>query len=245
MPRYALKCSTALLAILSIAWGSAARADDDFIVYSPYVTAGQSELELRGHQQYDGDPALDGERSYLFSAAHAFTSWWHPEIYVATYEREPGGPNRLQGYEFENIFQLTDQGQYWADFGFIASYVYNKQPGVPGVVEFGPLIEKKSGRVDQRLNFIWEKQFGSGAEGQYHLRGTYAASYSFSQAFAPGFEAYDRPADDSRQLGPALTGEVDMESGNEFEYSLAWLLGLNRGAPDRVLALRLEFEFNQ
>src|SRR5690242_8670487 len=101
--------------------GSAAHASDDFIVYSPYVTEGQSEVEFRGHQQYDGDPALDGERAYVLSLAHAFTRWWQPEVYLGRYEREPGSANTLEGYEFENIFQLSEQGKYWADLGFLAS----------------------------------------------------------------------------------------------------------------------------
>lgn len=234
------------LALLTaaLAWNTAARASDDFIVYSPYVTEGQSEVEFRAHQQFDGDTALNGERAYVISVAHAFTDWWHPEIYLGGYEREPGGPNQLQGYEFENIFQLTDQGRYWADLGFIASYEYNTQPGVPGVLEFGPLFEKHDGRIMQRLNFIWEKEVGAGASRMYAFRATYATSYSITPGIAPGLEAYYRPADDSRQLGPALYGEITSARGNEFEYSFAYLLGLNRGAPDRVLAVRLEYEFN-
>ena len=239
-----IKALVAASCLALIGWISAARADDDFIVYSPYVTEGQSEMEFRAHQQFDGDPALNGERSYLFSVAHAFTGWWQPEIYVATYEREPGGPNTLQGYEFENIFQLSDQGQYWADLGFLASYAYNKQPGEPGVLEFGPLIEKHSGHVDQRLNFIWEKELGGGASRRYAFRGSYAFGYEITPQLEPGFEAYYRPDDDARQIGPALGGEIATRGGNEFEYHVAWLLGTNKGAPNRTLALRLEYEFN-
>lgn len=221
-----------------------ARADDDFIVYSPYVTEGQSEIEFRAHQQFDADPDLSNERAYVFSVAHAFTGWWHPEIYVGSYEREPGQANILQGYEFENIFQLTDQGEYWADFGFLGSYEYNKQPDVPGGLEFGPLFEKRDGRIDQRLNLIWEKELGGGADRHYEFRVSYAASYSFNPLFAPGFEAYYRPDDEAHQIGPALNGELASSRGNELEYSIAYLFGLNKGAPNRTLALRLEYEFN-
>lgn len=232
-----------LLLGLAAAWSSAAGADD-YIIYSPYVTDGQTELEFRGHQQADSDPTLDQERAYQISVAHAFTSWWVPEIYVGAYEREPGGANTFEGYEFENIFQLTDAGHYWADVGFIASYEYKSIPGETSVLEFGPLFEKHNGRLRQRLNFIWEKQLGGGADGRYAFRGTYLATWSFSSALAPGFEAYYRPADDSRQIGPALYGEIATSHGDEFEYSAALLLGLNRGAPDKVLVLRLAYEFN-
>ncbi|HEV2211786.1 MAG TPA: hypothetical protein VGS99_00425, partial [Gammaproteobacteria bacterium] len=109
----------ALLGLLCFA-SSTARADDDFVVYSPYVTDGQSEAEFRGHQTSDSGPTLQGERAYEVSLSHSFTGWWRPEVYVGAYEREPGEANTLQGYEFENTFQLSDPGEYWADFGFLA-----------------------------------------------------------------------------------------------------------------------------
>lgn len=235
--------SLALLGCLCSA-ASIARADDDFVVYSPYVTDGQSEVEIRGHQVHDGDPTLEGERAYEVSLAHAFTSWWHPEVYVGAYEREPGQGNSLDGYEFENIFQLTDAGEYWADLGFIASYEYKAQPGVTSKLEFGPLIEKRSKRIDQRLNFIWEKELGGGAGRQYEFRASYSLTYEVRPWLAPGFESYYRPVDESRQIGPALYGELASEGGNEFEYSTALVFGTNKGAPDRTFVLRLEYEFN-
>ena len=224
--------------------GGAAHADDDIIVYSPYVTEGQSEVELRTHQQFDPSADLGSERAYRFALAHSFTSWWHAEVYLGSYEREPGGPNFLQGYEFESIFQLTDQGRYWADLGFIASYGINQPSGGNNVVEFGPLFEKHDGPIGQRLNFVWAKQVGIGADRQYEFRASYGASYQIDSRLEPGFEAYYRPGDDARQLGPALDGEIATSGGNEFEYHLAYLFGLNRGAPAGTLALRLEFEFN-
>ena len=238
----ALLLTTLFLATLAAS--AAARASDDFIVYSPYVTEGRSEVEFRGHQQSDGDPALGGERAYVVSLAHAFTGWWQPEIYLGRYERDPGSPNTFEGYEFENIFQLSTQGQYWADFGFLGSYEYNALPGEPGVLEFGPLFEKRSGRIDQRLNFIWEKELGGGASRHYEFRATYAWGYTIDTRLVPGFEAYYRPDDDAHQLGPALNGEIAGSGGNEFEYHIAYLIGLNKGAADRTLAVRFEYEFN-
>lgn len=223
---------------------TAVRASDDFIVYSPYVTEGQSEVEVRGHQQYDGDRALDSERAYVVSVAHAFTNWWQTEIYLGRYERAPGSANTFEGYEFENIFQITDQGHYWADFGFLASYEYNKLPDEPGVLEFGPLFEKRAGNIDHRFNIIWEKELGGSASRHYEFRASYAASYRVSALLQPGFEAYYRTDDEAHQIGPALNGEIATSGGNEFEYHVAYLFGLNKGAPNRTLALRLEYEFN-
>ncbi|HKS92565.1 MAG TPA: hypothetical protein VJQ83_11600, partial [Tepidiformaceae bacterium] len=60
--------------------GTGAHADD-FIVYSPHVNRGQSEIELRGFYSSDDRSAFDGAAAGELSLAHAFTDWWKPEIY--------------------------------------------------------------------------------------------------------------------------------------------------------------------
>ncbi|HEX5339682.1 MAG TPA: hypothetical protein VFX47_02235, partial [Gammaproteobacteria bacterium] len=204
----------------------------DYIVYSPYVVSGQSEFEFRGHRFQDSDASVSGEYSYLVSAAHAFTNWWKPEIYFGEYEHPAGGRQYLKAREFENTFQLTSAGEYWADVGLLAAYEYKVQDGNSNELEFGPLFEKRSGRYVQRLNLIWEKEIGSGASRNYEFRGAYSLSYQWRQTFAPGIEIYALPHDDAYQLGPVFYGELASARGTEFEYSAGLLAGVNKAAPD-------------
>lgn len=234
-----------LIGLLMLALGgvSASAWAGDFIVYSPHVTQGRSELEFRGAGFHDSNASLNGTRSYSFSVSYAATDWWKPELYFANYERTPGGTTQLSGYEFENIFQLAPIGEYWADPGFLISYEQVKAPGQPNMVEFGPLFEKRSGRVEQRLNMIWEKQIGHGASGKYEFRTAYSIGYRYSAAFKPGLEAYYRPDDNASQLGPVISGELYLSSGHELEYSVGVIFGLNIAAPDQTLVARLGYEF--
>jgi hypothetical protein len=221
-----------------------AHADDDFIVYSPHVTQGQSEVELRGYRFSDGRSSFDRYGAFEAAIAHTFTSWWKTEVYVGEYEYGPTLGTHLAGYEFENTFQLADQGRFWADPGFLLSYVHRNDVGAPDSLEFGPLLEKQSGRIIQRLNLIWEKELGANAEGQYNFRSAYSAGYKVETAFVPGIEAYYRPADNAHQIGPALAGEARAgDRGEELEYSMALLYGVNQGAPDRTFVLRVAYEF--
>lgn len=232
----------ALFGVAACAQRGEARADD-FVVYSPYVTQGQTEFEVRGYQQQDTNLKFDARRAYELSVAHAFTSWWRPEIYVGEYKRAPGKGQQRVGNEFENIFQLTPQGEYWADAGFLLSYEYMTQPGVPNALEFGPLFEKRSGRFDQRLNLIWEKEIGPGADNKYALRTAYQMTYSVTRTFAPGFEAYIRPNDDANQIGPIVAGELASTNGSELEYRFGVVFGLNAQAPAKTFLAKLEYEF--
>lgn len=235
-----------ILAILAGFGTSIAFADNDFIVYSPYVVQGQSEIEIYAFSSQDARSELNGASGYNISVAHALTNWWKAEVYIGSFNREPGDSMHPTGYEFENTFQLTAPGEFWADVGFLASYEYNKQPGTSDSIEFGPILEKLSGRIDQRLNLIWNRPFGSGVGGSNEFRSAYSISYKteYNHAtFSPGLEAYYRPADNATQFGPVLYGELRTDAGNELEYSIGVVYGINQGAPDKTLLARLEYEF--
>jgi len=221
----------------------AAHADDDFIVYSPHVTQGQSEVEMRGYTYSDGRAALDRVGAFELAVAHTFTPWWKAEVYVGEFNHDPLLGTHLSGQEFENIFQLAEAGEYWVDPGFVASYIHNRQAGAPDGVEFGPLLEKQTGHFIQRLNLIWQKDLGGTASGKYNFRSAYSAGYKIESALVPGIEAYYRPADDAHQMGPAFSGELHLGHGDELEYSTALLYGINHGAPDRTVILRVAYEF--
>ncbi len=217
---------------------------DDFIVYSPHVVATQSEIELRGYR-YD-DPRADyhGGSAAELSLAHTFNSWWKAELYVAKYQKAPGEGEHLLGYEFENTFQLTPPGEYWADFGFLAAYEHNTRPGEPDTAEFGPLIEKTAGRFAHTINLIWEKQLGAGAAGKYEFRYSYQGTYTVSSAFRPGIEAYGRPSDHAYQAGPVVAGDWHIPgTTGEIEYRLGMVFGINTKAPRRTLLAQVEYEF--
>jgi hypothetical protein len=225
---------------------TAARADNDYIVYSPYVVKGQSEVETYGFYTLDGRSDLNTASGLNFSVAHAFTGWWKTELYVAEFNRDPGGSTHPTGYELENTFQLSAPGEYWADVGLLASYAYSKQPGTSDSVEFGPLFEKMSGHFDQRLNLIWVRPVGGGSGGMNEFRSSYSISYSFHHdraTFSPGIEAYARPNDNAYQIGPVFYGEYQTDAGSELEYSLGVVYGINQAAPEQTLLARLEYEF--
>lgn len=232
-------CLTALVAAFVNLPAQAA----EFVVYGPHVVQGQNEIEFRSYDMNDSNPVLDGQWGAVMSVAHAFTSWWKPEIYLAKYQHTPGIGTQYRGWEFENKFQLAPTGKYWADMGFLVSYEHNTPAGKPSEVEFGPLFEKRSDHFKQRLNFIWEKQLGGNAANFYEFRAAYSLSYQWRQTFAPGLEVYYRPHDDARQIGPVIYGELASAQGNELEYSAGVVFGVNRGAPDRTFVFRLEYEF--
>jgi hypothetical protein len=216
---------------------------NDFSVYSPYVIQGSNEIEYSGYSTQDAASSLDGARAYDFSVAYGVSSWWKAEVYFAQYSREPGGKTKLTGREFENMFQLAPMGEYWFDPGFLVSYGHRKASSLPDTLEFGPIFAKRVGRVNQRLNLIWEKEIGAGASGKYEFRSAYSINYRIAAAVQPGVEAYYRPNDSASQLGPVITGEFYSSAGRELEYRIGLIFGVNSTAPDRTIVTEMEYEF--
>ena len=231
------------LGIILLLAGVSAHADD-YIVYSPYVLATQSEIELRGYQYEDSRAVFTGGSAAEFSVSHAFTDWWKPEIYVVQFQKDPGSAGRLLGYEFENTLQFTQPGEFWADLGFLASYEHQIVAGMTDAVEFGPLVEKSAGRFTYKVNFIWEKEVGAGASGKYMLRSSYSGTYTISGAFRPGVEAYVGPNDRAYQVGPIAAGEWHVPGTTSgFEYRAGVVLGINAAAPRQTWLAQVEYEF--
>jgi hypothetical protein len=234
---------TLIVSIAMLAAATSAQADD-FVVYSPYVTATQSEIEFRGFRVTDGRAELGGTMASELSIAHGVNGWWKPELYLARLEKQPGSRGQLLGYELENTFQLTPQGKYWADIGFLAAYEHNTHSGSRDAIEFGPLIAKQVGRFSNTLNLLWEKQLGSGASGKYALRYSYSSTYAVSAAFRPGMEVYLRPGDHAYQAGPIITGEWHVPgSSSNLEYRVGVVVGINAAAPRQTWLAQVEYEF--
>lgn len=237
-------CQALALCLCLLAGAGSGAHADDFIVYSPHVNQGQSEIELRGFLTSDARPALDGQAASELSLAHAFTDWWKPEIYVAEYEKSPGEHAGLVGYELENTFQFTQPGQYWVDVGFLASLELPSVRGENNRLEFGPLLEKTFGRFDHRLNLIWEKEIGAGASRRYEFRYSYSGTYALYGSFQPGVEFYGRPADRAYQIGPIVHGEWHVPATTRnIEYRVGLLQGINADAPRRTWVAQVEYEF--
>jgi hypothetical protein len=104
-----------------LAGWSTARAD--FKVWTPDVNLGELAIEHVGDAGYDPNHDRSGEQSYTAEIEYGVTSWWQTELEFE-FERDPG-PG--QGTYFsqltsENLFQLTQRGEYWLDAGCFAEY---------------------------------------------------------------------------------------------------------------------------
>ncbi|HET7587899.1 MAG TPA: hypothetical protein VFL45_07475 [Gammaproteobacteria bacterium] len=229
---------------------SAAQAAE-YKVYSPYVVLGESEIEARTYFNQDDLNAVDGTGALKLAYGHAFTDFWATEIYAEVEHEE--GETEIEAIEWENRFQLTPQGKYWADVGLLAEAEFATESGHPHELKFGPLIEKSFGRMVATVNLYVEREIGPNAEDETELGYAARLRYRLNPQFEPSLEIYGSPGEvgefapkgqQRHQIGPGFYGQVHLSGARKIKYSAAVLYGItDTGSPNWTYVVRFEYEF--
>lgn len=209
-------------------------------VYSPLVELGEVELEMRGIHVANDDDSRDGAQKTKIALGYGISSRIFLEGYLE-FEKPADGSYELAAYEIEAKFQLTEQGQYFADFGFLTE-LEKVHGDDEWEVKVGPLVQKPFGNWMATANMLVETKFGSDVEekGEWELLGRVQLKYLSSPRFEPGLEYY---GDDGTQaIGPAAYGRIDL-GNSKLKWEAGWLFGLDSKTADNTLRWQFEWEF--
>jgi hypothetical protein len=256
---FGLTAALALPALLLTPW-HAARAD--FHVVSPYeIDLGELEIEHNGSDSVDPRAGVGGQQSYTMELGTGLTSWWHSEIELG-FDNDPsnGQPTLLTQVVSENTFELTEPGEYFADFGFYVEYGQSTTHGSAAAsnqITFGPVIAKDIGPTTHTVNLFLTRELGPD-QTTHGLDFTFAwqSRWNLWAPLSPAIEIYgdtgvlgDVPSLSQQQLivGPVAVGSVSMHDlglGNagKLKYELGWLFGATAASPAGTLRWRVEME---
>ncbi len=239
---------------------AAARAD--YHVVSPYeIDLGELEIEHNGDAVFDRRPDQKGATSYTAELGTGLTSWWHSEIELG-FDREPGDnqPTLLTAVVWENMFQLTEPGEQFADFGFYFEYGQSTTSGAAAAanqITFGPVIAKEIGPTVHTLNLFFTRQLGPDQTSQA-LDFSYAwqSKWNIWAPLSPAIEIYGDTGNlggtpgFSRQqflVGPVGVGvlklhQLGLGHGGNLKYEVGWLFGATPATARGTLRWRMEVE---
>jgi hypothetical protein len=215
------------------------------------VIGGEVELETRGIITYDPDDAKNDERKLKHSVGAGVTDRWFAEL-NGEWEHEPGEETVFEAYAFENIFQLFEQGKYWLDAGLYLEYERPKDHDDPEKIEYKALLQKAFGPTLNTVNFNFENEVGSNAEGGTEFAYAWQTRVRCRPQFEPGFEAYGTLGEvgdllpskaQEHRIGPVIFGAIPITPMTKIQYELGYLFGLTDGTPDGTLRWQLEYEF--
>lgn len=241
--------ATPMVILLCALAGHSTPSRADHVVYSPLVEDGEIAIELRGHYDLDSNAELDGGQAYKADLEWSPRSRWRTEA-VVEFEAEPGEDLETTEVAWENVFQLTEQGRYWADLGLLAEYAYSLEDDGEDALEIGLLGQKDFDRSELRVNLLFEQELTSGGELEWEYRWQYR--YRLQESLEPGIEMYGGLgewgefgsfSDHEQQLGPAMYGKLRADAHGAFRYEAAVLFGLTGETPDTTVRLLLEYEF--
>jgi len=220
-------------------------------IYSPHVEEGEAELELRTHTTFDNNANKDSKEKTKLEAGYGVTERWFTGI-GAVYSENSNGDQKYKETFWENIIQLTEQGEHWVDVGLYLEYVLSNETGGNDKVEGKLLLEKAVGRYVNTANLVFARHIGSGASTATDFEYAWRTKYIMSKSFEIGVELYGetgevgRPLPSAQQdhrIGPVLSGVLANTAKGKWVYELGYLFGISNAAPDGTLKLNLEYEF--
>lgn len=248
LPRAALGALSALMLAGAVFTPDTAHAGVANKVYRPTVDQHETEIELRGG--YSRLPDNSDEQAHVLDLGYGVTSWWFTEaVYETEREVDPvGAVEEAEGVEWENVFRLTEPGQYFADFGWFLETAMPLGEADSGfAVETGPIVETQIGRFLNTLDLLREETFGfADNEVEYSYR--FQTQYLSGSAVEFGAQAFgqrvDAPGEKAEHIaGPAVFGQFQVGKGKKLKWDAAYLAGLNEYSEDSRIRWELEFEF--
>ena len=245
----AITACIGLVALFGLGHSETAQATHK--VYSPTVEQGETEIELRGHTTFDDRPQKDDQQKYIIEIGYGFTDYWFSSVF-GEFEKGQDGEMEYEATAWENIFQLTEQGEHWVDVGLYLEYEYAHESYNNDKAEIKFLFEKASGSWLHTFNIIFERQLGNNAPGVTEQGYAWRTARLVSKGFEPALEIYGNTGelgkpnhreDQDHRAGPVIRGIFNVGNRDKLAYEVGYLFGLTDAAPDGTLKFSLEYEF--
>ena len=219
----------------------AAMADGSAIdkIYHPYVQPGERELELRTVIENNASSPAGDQRTLRLGYGQSFTERWFGEVYLIGSANDDDS-FRLSAFEIEALWQLTEQGEFSADWGMLFELEKEKDESV-AEASAAVLVEKEWGRWTGTANLYGIYEFGSDVDNEFETALGLQARYRKSRHFEPAIELYK--GEDTFGIGPVLLGSHPLGRGRQLRWEAGLIFGIDSDTPDQVFRGLLEYEF--
>jgi hypothetical protein len=227
-----------LAILLSFFYSTVIYADGVVVdkVYHPYVLPNEKEFEWRllSHQANNNNNL--GQR---FAYGQSILDDVMVEVYVVG-ERDIDGNFGLSAYEIETRWMLTEQGEFWADWGMLFEFEKEHKKDIWEVTS-GVLFEKEIGRTSLSINAFLIYEWGHDIDNEIEMEFRVQYRFRWLPQFQPAIELYS--GDDYVGIGPAFMGIQRFDGQKQLKWEAGFITGLNGESKDHILRVAIEFEF--
>ncbi len=208
-------------------------------VYSPYVEALEREIEYRAIIQNDTRDAVDGVQLHRLGYGMSWSDRWFSEFYLIG-KKTNGNGLTVDAYELETKWQITEQGEYWADWGLLFELEAENNSDV---WEYGTtlLVSKEQGRWVTTANMGLIYEWGSNIANEWETSLSVQGRYRLTRSFEPALEFYS--GQDTLGIGPVFVGSVRAGGRKKVRWELGVIFSLDSVTAAQTYKGMLEFEF--
>ncbi len=213
---------------------------DGFVVskiYDPYVQPLETEIEWRLVSQRD-DTLSDLQKQSL-GFGRSLSDRWAAEVYAIA-SKGVGESLSISAYELEAKWQLTEQGEFAADWGLLFELEREIERNA-WEASTQLLVVRDIGRTTVTANVGLTYEWGERVQNEVESTFRMQARYRLHAAFEPSIELH--VGQDTTALGPSFNGLFRVADGRKLRWELGLFAGLNERSPDQILKANLEFEF--
>jgi hypothetical protein len=207
-------------------------------VYHPYVEPLEREIELRANVIDDSGHEKHEDRKYWLAYGFSPLERWFVEAYVIA-RKENGESTEVSGFELEGLWQLTEQGEYWADWGMLFEIERETSDNVWEYAVAG-LVEKEVGPTSLTANLHLIYESGSGIDNEFETYLAMQWRWRFREYLEPAIEYYK--GDELNAVGPVALGMARLGQ-QRLKWELGPIFGIDSKTPDLTWRMLLEYEF--
>jgi len=232
------KYSLIFIYLLSIFSALPVQADGSVVskIYHPYVQPLETEIELQ--TIYEKDDDLKDHQKYKLGYGQSFSDTLFGEIYLIT--SKDGSDNlEIEAYEAELKWQITEQGEYSADWGVL--FELEKEEGDEWEASSALLVEREWGRLVSTVNLSVIYEWGDKVDDELESKLALQLRYRHSPRFEPAIEFFS--GEGYQGIGPLIMGRETLGQAKRLRWELGGIFGIDGDSPDLTIKTSLEYEF--
>lgn len=205
-------------------------------VYHPYVLPNEREIEWRlfSHKNSEGN-----QLAQRIAYGQSLTDTLMFELYLVG-ERDIDDNFTLTSYEVEARWMLTEQGEYWADWGLLFE-IEKEQQQKNWEVTSGVLIEKEFGRTSVTLNAFIIYEWGNTIVNEFETEFRLQYRYRYLEQLQPAIELYS--GENYLGIGPAFMGIQRFSGQKQLKWEAGFITGIDSRSKGHILRMAIEYEF--
>jgi hypothetical protein len=207
-------------------------------VYHPYVEPLEREIELRANVIDDSGHEKHKDQKYWLAYGFSPLERWFVEAYVVA-QKDNGESLDVSGFELEGLWQLTEQGEYWADWGMLFETERETTDNAWEYAVAG-LVEKEIGPTSLTANLHLIYESGSGVDNEFETYLAMQWRWRFREYLEPAIEYYK--GDKLNAIGPVALGMTRLGL-QKVKWEAGPIFGIDSKTPDLTWRILLEYEF--